>query len=99
VAVLNETEACADLSQQVQSRPALGTPPMGLIDSLGIAGNANSNEDSSTDHHVSAGNNQQFSGDGNPNTASSNLVGHRSTRASTAGIACQCAATTPNDQR
>ncbi|MFE9368114.1 hypothetical protein ACFYNN_36355 [Streptomyces sp. NPDC006978] len=45
-------------------------PGGGLINAMGIAGNANSNEDSSNNHNVSAGNNQQFSGDGNLNTVS-----------------------------
>ena len=49
-----------------------GVAHAGLIDSLGIAGNANSNEDSSENHNVSAGNNQQFSGDGNSNTVTVN---------------------------
>ena len=50
-------------------------PGGGLINSLGIAGNANSNEDSSENHNVSAGNNQQFSGDGNSNTATATNAG------------------------
>ncbi|MEV7443003.1 hypothetical protein AB0O22_17935 [Streptomyces sp. NPDC091204] len=47
----------------------------GLINSLGIAGNANSNEDNSENHNVSAGHNQQFSGDGNSNTVTATNAG------------------------
>ncbi|KAF9302578.1 hypothetical protein BGZ74_005171 [Mortierella antarctica] len=54
---------------------AVATPIPGLINSLGIAGNANSNEDSSENHNVSAGNNQQFSGDGNSNTVTATIAG------------------------
>ncbi|MER6251970.1 hypothetical protein ABT224_11450 [Streptomyces sp. NPDC001584] len=57
------------------SAMADGPERRGLINSLGIAGNANSNEDSSENHNVSAGNNQQFSGDGNSNTVTSTNAG------------------------
>jgi len=53
----------------------VATPIPGLINALGIAGNANSNKDNSENHNVSAGNNQQFSGDGNSNTATATLAG------------------------
>ena len=67
--------AAAALALAAAPQAAADTQHRGLINSLGIAGNANSNEDSSENHNVSAGNNQQFSGDGNSNTAPSTNAG------------------------
>ncbi len=50
-------------------------PGGGLLSALGILGNGNANEDNSENHNVSAGNNQQFSGDGNSNTVTSTNAG------------------------
>ncbi|WP_327129995.1 hypothetical protein OG311_40465 (plasmid) [Streptomyces sp. NBC_01343] len=61
-------------SQAVTDGPVM-PQTRSLINSLGIAGNANSNDDSSQNDNVSAGNNQQFSGHDNSSTVTADIAG------------------------
>ncbi|WAU78557.1 hypothetical protein O1Q96_01680 (plasmid) [Streptomyces sp. Qhu-G9] len=70
--VLSGTNAVADPD------PGTGeelTQTTGAIDAVGVLGNGNANEDNSQNDNVSAGSNQQFSGDGNSNTVTGTFGG------------------------